>query len=186
MDYNKDRLEDYQEEYTIKDLLILIATIAGIIILGILFGGCRSVKESTERSDSTRVEIRYKKIFVPDTVLIPIPPQSASIVTEDDSSHLETDYAVSDASIKDGKLHHSLANKAQDKPVGIMKEIEQRDSTIYRKERLTITKTITITKKVKRGYTWWDKTRFYGCYISVALILFAYRKRFISLVRRLT
>lgn len=181
MNYDKDRWEDYQEEYTIKDIIIIIVTIAAAIGLGILFGGCRSVKDVTDRSDSVRVEIRYKKIFVPDTILVPIPPQSASVVTEDDSSHLETDYAVSDASIKDGKLHHSLANKAQDKPVGIMKEIEQKDSVVYREKRITITKTF----KVPREYTWWDKTRFYGCYASVALILFYNRKRLIMWARRL-
>lgn len=179
---NNDNWEDYIEDVTLKDILILIVTIAAVIGLGILFGGCRSVKEVTDRSDSTRVEIRYKKIFVPDTVLVPIPAQSASVVTEDSTSHLETDYAVSDASIKDGKLHHSLANKAQEKPVGIMKEIEQKDSAVYRTNRLIIRRTI--TKKVQREYTWWDKTRFYGCYVSAALILFAYRKRLFSFVRR--
>jgi hypothetical protein len=183
MDYRDNKWEDFEDGYTVSDLIILFATIIAIVIVGILLSGCRSTKETIERNDSTRVEIRYKKIFVPDTVLVPIPAQSSSVITEDSTSHLETDYAVSDAAIKDGKLHHSLANKPQKKPVEIMKEIEQKDSIVYRKERLTITKTI--TKKVPREYTWWDKTRFYAFYVSIAVILFAYRKKLITLARRL-
>ena len=64
-------------------------------------------------SDSVRVETVIKTEYVPVMVDVPVPQQSVSnIVFETDTSHIETDVAVSDAWITpDGSLFHNLINK---------------------------------------------------------------------------
>ncbi len=63
----------------------------------------------TEVRDTTIVEIHER--IVHDTVKVEIPVIIENNVTPADSSHLENEYAVSDAYIKDGLLHHSLRTK---------------------------------------------------------------------------
>ncbi|MCM1093806.1 MAG: hypothetical protein NC421_07625 [Lachnospiraceae bacterium] len=54
------------------------------------------------------------------TVFIEIPAQSAYRETPDSTSHLETDYAISDAWVNsDGTLGHTLENKLHSKPVDV-------------------------------------------------------------------
>lgn len=64
-------------------------------------------------SDSVRVETIIKTEYVPVRVEVPVPQQSVSnIVFETDTSHIETDVAVSDAWITpEGTLFHNLVNK---------------------------------------------------------------------------
>lgn len=64
-------------------------------------------------SDSVRVETIIKTEYVPVIVDVPVPQQSVSnIVFETDTSHIETDVAVSDAWITpEGTLFHNLVNK---------------------------------------------------------------------------
>lgn len=64
-------------------------------------------------SDSVRVETIIKTEYVPMRVEVPVPQQSVSnIVFETDTSHIETDVAVSDAWITpEGTLFHNLVNK---------------------------------------------------------------------------
>lgn len=54
------------------------------------------------------------------TVFVEIPAQSAYRETPDSTSHLETDFATSDAWVNpDGTLGHMLENKQQSKPVDV-------------------------------------------------------------------
>lgn len=64
-------------------------------------------------SDSVRVEAVIKTEYVPVMVDVPVPQQSVNnIVFETDTSHIETDIAVSDAWITpEGTLFHNLVNK---------------------------------------------------------------------------
>lgn len=64
------------------------------------------------QKDSVRIEIRDSVIFRDSIVLVPVPVESSNVILPaDDSSHIETSLAVSDAYIQEGKLHHSLRNK---------------------------------------------------------------------------
>ena len=165
-----------------RDLLVLVATFVLIVLATLIMCSCRTVKEAHSESvrDSVRTEIRIEKVFVPDTILVPIPPQTAERVTADSSSHLENDYAISDARISEGLLFHTLETKPRNIEVKIEKEIEYRDSIVYRDREATAetTKTVEVRK-----LTWWDKTRFYALYAAIAALLFAYRKYIIALVR---
>ena len=57
-------------------------------------------------------------------------------VTRDTSSHLENDYASSDASIVDGNLRHSLESKSQKILVPV--EVVVHDTTVVEKQAQTI------------------------------------------------
>lgn len=96
------------------------------LLLCALLGSCKSQKNlihEKEQKDSVRVDVRYQTIIVPDTVFVEIPPQIAERTTADSTSHLENDYATSDARINpDGTLFHQLATKPQKKPVKVDKK----------------------------------------------------------------
>ena len=105
-----------------------------------LIVGCRTqrVVEKDTSKDSTHVEYSESIVYVDVPVYIEIPAQTAYIETLDSTSHLETDYAWSDASYKwvDGRLLllHELANKPhkEEKQVSVpMKIIRYR---YYHKE----------------------------------------------------
>lgn len=108
------------------------------ILAALLIVGCCPCKNLAESStiverDSTETEVKKEIIYVTDTVLVEIPEQKAERTTNDSTSHLENDYAYSDASINpDGTLHHTLATKPQKKPVEFQKPIEKNDSIVYR------------------------------------------------------
>lgn len=79
-------------------------------IAAILLMSCTQVKYvPSSKSDSTMIltEVIYRDSLI----YVPVPSESESVVTPEDSSHLETSMAESSAMIKDGKLYHSLRNK---------------------------------------------------------------------------
>ena len=103
-----------------------------------------------------------------------------NVKTADSTSHLENDYATSDARINpDGTLYHNLKTKPQKKPVEFEKPVERKDSVIYK------TKTVTKTKieKVPRDLTWWQKTQIYGFWVILFILVIIYRKKILSLVK---
>lgn len=85
----------------------------------LLLVGCSTHKQSQttyppvilNNSDSVRVEIVKEIVYVPMEVNVDLPKQSETNVTPNDSSHVETDLAFSNAWIKDGILHHDITNK---------------------------------------------------------------------------
>ena len=91
-----------------------------------------------------------------DTVYIEIPAQSAERTTTEKESHLETDYAESDARInEDGTLSHTLNNKPTKHPVPVKNE---RD-TIYIDNAVEVPVPAEVPVKVERELTAWQKTR---------------------------
>lgn len=163
-----------------------VVTIFIVLCVFAIFGSCKSqnniVTEHKAR-DSIRVDVRYKTIIMPDTVFIEIPAQTSERTTADSTSHLENDYATSDARINpDGTLFHQLATKPHKKPVEVDKKIEQRDSIIYvEKSNTEIGQQIV---EVERQLSWWEKTRIYGFYLLAALLVVIYRKQIWSILRK--
>ncbi len=155
-----------------------ISFLSPIVWVALLLTGCashRSVSE-TESRDSVRVEYRERIIKVPDTVFVDIPAQTAERTTADSVSHLENDYALSDARINaDGTLFHSLNTKPQQRPVITEKEIQVRDSIIYR-DRFK-TKTETKTVEVEKELSWFQKTQIYGFWAFFLFFAYSYRKK---------
>ena len=67
-----------------------------IAAMCLLLGGCStSRKIPAQRSDSVRVEVRERTVFVPDTVFINVPLQEGSYTGRDTVNRLENDFAVS-------------------------------------------------------------------------------------------
>lgn len=78
------------------------------------------------KTDSSVIEKIVERV---DSVYIPVPSESSEVVRED-SSHLETSVAISDAKIdSNGVLHHTLKNK----DVNLKKEIVYKDKIIEKK-----------------------------------------------------
>lgn len=91
-----------------------------ICLLSLALVGCKTQKRIPvtlppvvlNNSDSVRVETIVKTIYVPVEVAMDLPQQSESNATTNDSSHVETDLAFSDAWVdNDGILHHNIENK---------------------------------------------------------------------------
>lgn len=97
----------------------------GIIIIALLalcIIGCSPLRHIqppapvfTTLHDSTGTHIIESIDITPDTTIFHIPAQKAERDTPRDSSHLENDFAASNAWINaDGTLHHDLSTKEQD------------------------------------------------------------------------
>lgn len=120
-----------------------------------------------------------------DTVFIEIPAQSAERTTPEGFSHLETEYAESDARINpDGTLTHTLKNKQGKKPVPVKNE---KDSVVNN----TATEKpvpVEVPVEVERELTTWEKTRLktWGWLAAAFGISVAWigRKQIITLARR--
>lgn len=151
-----------------------------IFLLVPLMYGCAPCRQlSTNSKDSVRIEYRTRIEYVKDTVLVEIPQQSEKVTTRDTTSHLENDYALSDARINgDGTLTHSLATKPQKKPVPVQKQIEYRDSIVYQDR--AVEKVV----QVEKDLSWWQQTQIRGFWVAISILVLVYRKKIMSLIRR--
>lgn len=153
------------------------------LLLIFLLGGCassRRLSENVHQQDSVQIKVETRIEYVPDTVYIEIPAQTAERETADSTSHLENDYATSDARINpDGTLFHNLKTKPQKKPVEFEKPVERKDSIIYKTKTVTEVRTV----KVPRQLNWWEKTQIYGFWFIVFIAVIVYRKKILSLLK---
>lgn len=144
----------------------VFAACAVVLALASACCPCRNLATST--TDSVRVERVEWTEYVTDTLWFPLPAESVSVLRPD-SSHLETQYAVSDAVLTaDGLLFHTLFNKAADVPIGYEKPIVHVDSTTDR----VVTHTEIVS--VPRELTGWQRfqiTGFWFCLAALALII---------------
>ena len=158
-----------------------------IVAAVLLVGGCSPGKhlvKTQQQQDSTRVEIRKEIVYVPDTVYLEIPAQTAERTTRDSTSHLENDYAESDARINsDGSLYHDLKTKPQEIPKEVQTPVERNDSIVYKYKYRTVYETIEV--EVERELTWWQKTQMYGFWVALLVIAITYRKGIWSIIKRI-
>ena len=119
-----------------KEIVKANATLLAFVllaILGQLFVGCSPrITPPAEIRDSVRVEIRERPVH--DTAYVDVPLIKEVNVTRDTSSHLENEYAMSDASISNGTLRHSL---------------ETRPHKIAAPVTITVHDTLTVEKKAE-------------------------------------
>lgn len=139
-------------------LLTILSWIIIAILLVILMASCRSTRTVlVESRDSTSTHVHTHTVFVPDTILVPLPPQTVYHVTPDTASHIENDYAASDAAIRDGLLHHSLTTKPTPVAVTVLHRETTRDSIQYR-ERL-VPQPYPVEVEVPAPLTRWQQLR---------------------------
>lgn len=152
-----------------------------LLLLTFIIGGCassRRLSENVHQQDSVQIKVETRIEYVPDTVYIEIPAQTAERETADSTSHLENDYATSDARINpDGTLFHNLKTKPQKKPVEFEKPVEHKDSIVYKTKTVTKVRTV----EVPHELTWWEKTQIYGFWFILFILMIVYRKKFFPL-----
>lgn len=153
---------------------------AVVVVLLCSCGAGKQLPIQEESRDSVRIEVREKTVYIRDTVILKIPAQSAENTTRDTSSHLETDYAESDARINpDGTLYHSLRNKPQEKPVPVDVPTTQKDSIVY-KDRYVYDEV-----EVPRELTSWQKWQMRSFWILLSVTaVYILRKPLLALIRR--
>lgn len=153
----------------------------------LLIGGCSPTKHLTttkQQQDSTRVEVRKEIVYVPDTVYLEIPAQTAERTTRDSTSHLENDYATSNARINpDGSLYHDLNTKPQEIPKEVQTPVERNDSIVYKYKDRTVYETVEV--EVERELSWWQQTQIYGFWVALLVIVITYRKGIWSIIKRI-
>lgn len=151
--------------------------------IGILAGCgvCRKSQTTQDRLE-TIIKVMEHTEYVPVLASFDIPVVKESLTTRDTTSHLENDYAQSDARINpDGSLFHSLSTKPQTIQTQTEAKVMWRDSIEYR-DREVIKE---VSVPVERKLSWWQRVRLDGFWILAALTLFAYRKELFALVRKL-
>lgn len=117
----------------------------------LLFSSCRPGQQLVvvEARDSVRVEERVREVKVTDTLFIEVPRQAAERTTADSTSHLENDYAISDARIMiDGSLYHSLETKPRTDTLSREVGVQVRDSIVYREK--VVPKIVPVEKELNR------------------------------------
>jgi len=146
---------------------ITAAIFVFIAIVLLLFSSCRTGRQVVvvEARDSVRVEERIREIKVTDTLFVEIPGQKESTTVRDSVSHLENDYAVSDARIMaDGSLYHSLETKARTDTITQELSVQARDTIIYREK--VIPKVVTVEKQLG----WFTQMRLWLGNVMIGLI----------------
>ena len=137
------------------------------MVLPVLFSSCRTGRQVVvaEGKDSIRIVERVREIKVTDTLFVEVPPQSAERTTADSTSHLENDYAVSDARIMaDGSLYHSLETKPRTDTLTQELSVQAKDSIIYRE------KVIPKIYPVEKELNWFVRMRIWLGNIMLVLI----------------
>lgn len=172
-------------------LYFILAAIALII------AGCRTTKPAASppvvmhERDSVREEIKTIIVYVPDTVTIEIPAQTAERTTADSVSTLENDFAFSFARINyDGTLFHTLMTKPGKIDIPFDKPVEKTENNRIQIKEIEKPVPVEVPVEVERKLTWWESTCIKFFPYSLGLLLFAvvyaFRKPIINLARRLT
>lgn len=137
------------------------------MVLPVLFSSCRTGRQVVvvEGKDSIRIEERLRYVQVVDTFFMEVPPQSGERTTADSTSHLENDYAMSDARIMaDGSLYHSLETKPRTDTLTQELYVQAKDSIVYREK--VIPKIVSVEKELN----WFVRMRIWLGNIMLVLI----------------
>ena len=163
-----------------KILVRRISLILCAALFALEFTACCPCRHLADKDTHTEISsndttVNVREIHIIDTIYVPVPGQSASSVGETDtnglsSSHLETDFAVSDAFVDStGKLHHTLENKPQNIPAVVDMTVYATDTTI--KQTQTTTDDNTVYIGVEKPLGWWKKTFMWTGVIALLSLL---------------
>ena len=147
-----------------------------ILVSLVMLLGCKTIKssvnEKTDTSDSVRIEYKERIVKVPVYVEVEVPVEKVSTQTKDSTSHLETSFAISDASMIwiDGVafLRHSLENKAQKIQKKDSVPVTEKEKIFWKTRRVTYNKTEIREKQL----AWWQKGLMWTGGISILVLLF--------------
>lgn len=164
-------------------------TLLILLSAALLTTGCKTHKTVQEQLPivpiETNTDTKIVHIETIDTVFIEIPAQSAERTTPGKESHLETNYAESDARInEDGTLTHTLHNKPTKQPVPVKNSTD----TVYIDKFIEKPVPVEVPKEVERELTSWQKTRLdtWGWLVATLVLCISWvcRKPLVTLARR--
>lgn len=113
-----------------------------------------------------RVRIINHTEIVPVVATFKVPEMVIEKTVKDSSSHLETDFAESDARVnRDGTLYHSIRNKKQTLQQEIPVKIEYKDSIVYKETEVPV--------YVEKELTQWQRLRLDGFWWLLAIVMLA-------------
>lgn len=119
--------------------------------------------DTTSSSDSVQIEIH--EYFIHDSIPYEVPVIIEKNMTRDTTSHLENDWAESDASLVDGFLEHTLKTKGRTVYLPVLVPVHD---TLWREKSA---KEIIIPKEVEREFTWWERARLRAFWWLLAAVL---------------
>lgn len=149
------------------DIDMRTLSVIALCVLATSCGVCRSPQAETSTRDSVVIVKKDSLVLRDSVVFVELPKESQSVETFSDSSHLETSLAVSDASIRDGILKHTLENKLKRYEVPI--QVPER--YIISEATASYQQVIREIVEVEKELTWWQ--RFRMTIGSVTLIVLA-------------
>lgn len=163
----------------------IFAGIALAAILVLLMSCSPRIVEKivTEYRDTTI----YKETIKDTTILVPIPlGKDQAIVHVNDTSHLETQIAFSDAFVgHDGFLHHSLENKQSALPV----VVPIKSMTIYTNVVDKTAQTITKIEYRDKPLSWWQSFKIRAFWWLLAGLILSlcwiFRKPLVAILKTL-
>ncbi len=120
----------------------------------------------------TKDSIIIRDRYVHDTVKVDVPVYVEKNVTQDDSSHLENPFAVSDAWVKDGLLHHTLRTQGKmevpvDIPVSDTTAIHNENNTATHTEKVYVEKDLNAWQKFRLRAFWWLLVGLVGALVRI-------------------
>ena len=151
-------------------------------LIFLTFVGCAGTKKVQYVPTQTEIRVEYRDslVYVRDTIFITPPVEEKSIKTLQDSSHLETSIAVSDAWIdEDNNLNHTLKNKTDT----VFKYVY--DTVVVSKivkeyvDRPVIVEVEVPVKYIPKAYK-------YSMWFSLSILTFFLIKIFLTLKRKFT
>lgn len=151
--------------------------IIGIVLLALLcsLSSCRTYRQVptvVQMQDSIATHVHTNTVFVPDTVLVPLPPERVMITIPDTVSTLRTAVAESHAAIRGGLLHHELRNLDTPLPVPVQHKVITRDSIVYREREVPVP--YPVDRLVEKPLTRWQRARLqFANAMLIALVLAA-------------
>lgn len=158
-----------------KQLIIILIPLLGLI-------SCRSHQQTIVPPERIVTQIERVTEVRWDTAYVEVPAQSAEVVIPDSVSHLETDFATSDARINsDGTLYHNLKNKPQNRPAVVPTTVQRVDSIVEREVPVVVyrDKPPNKTEQFKIDVFWW----LIGIISALSGIIF--RKQIFNLIRKM-
>ena len=137
----------------------------------------------TVTRDSTIVEVHERVVH--DTARVEIPKIVEVNVTPADSSHLENEFAVSDAWVEDGVLHHSLRTKPQVIEVPVAVQVSDTTTTHEHFEKTDSTTLEPV--EVEKPLSWWKKFKLGAfwplCGALILLLAWVFRKQLLLILK---
>ena len=140
-----------------------------LVLFSALCVAC-SVARQAAPSEKIITETRIETVFQTDTVFLEVPKIVEKIVTADTLSVLENEYAMSEASVSDGLLAHSLETKPIQQPVEVQTKIVYRDSVVFKD--MVMYETVEVEKELTGWQTF--KMKMGGWFLGILIILIVF------------